>query len=592
MFLIKTRKASFFIFLLYFFIASYGYAFVSVELTIDRPSAVLADTIVLKVSVSGSKSSSLPKVSGLEAFDVVRGGTSSKFQIINGETNSGIDYTFYLHPLKQGNFEIGPATVEIDGEIIASNKVNLIVEKNNVIQNSKQTEPLFIKASVSHDILFVNQQAVYYVKFFRLRQVSDLSFEAPESEGVTLESLTEPREYSSIIDGKRYEVIELTYVMTTKNAGEFTIPPSRMKMTVYDRTRQDGFFQDPFFSMSAGRPVYLASNEVNIKVNDLPVENRPSYFTGLVGNFTMESSIEPDQIKIHDSITLTVQVTGAGNIRQIPDLKIEDIDGVKVYQDKPVLDIQKNVSAVTGTKTMKWAIVPEKAGEVEIPAFFLSYFDPVKQAYIELKTEPMLIKVAADPKKDKNYLNSAIAVKDSESEISDNKNAKKQVIRIGKDIFPVHASKDPLTDIHAHHFLKWLFILCTAAPAAVFCGLLIIIAFKQKKAVNSDVVKSKNACRVLMRRLGREGLNPQDIHSAVVEYLNTRFFLKGGVITPDEAAKILLEKGVSMETSRCLQEKMKQLEMAIFAGSSQESFGIDIQNKLISTVKSIEKEVK
>jgi hypothetical protein len=591
MFWIKLKKAGFFSFLLYFFIVSYGYASVSVELTIDRPSAVLADTIVLKVSVIGSKSSSLPKVSGIEAFDVVRGGTSSKFQIINGETSSGIDYTFYLHPLKQGNFEIGPATVEIDGEIIASNKVNLIVEKNNVIQNSKQTEPLFIKASVSHDILFVNQQAVYSVKFFRLRQVSDLSFEAPESEGVTFESLTEPREYSSIIDGKRYAVIELTYVMTTKNAGEFTIPPSRMKMTVYDRTRQDGFFQDPFFSMSAGRPVYLASNEVKVKVNDLPVENRPSYFTGLVGNFTMESSIEPDQIKIHDSITLTVNVKGIGNIRQIPDLKIEDIDGVKVYQDKPVLDIQKNVSAVTGTKTMKWAIVPEKAGEVEIPAFFLSYFDPAKQAYIELKTEPMLINVAAAPEKDRSSLSTDIPVKNADPEISVN-GRKKQVTRIGRDIFPVHTVRDPLTVLHAHHFLKWLFILCTAAPVAVFFGLLIIIAFKQKKAVNSDVVKSKNACRVLMRRLKREDLSSQEIHSAVIEYINNRFFLKGGVITPDEAAKILSEKGVSMETSRGLQENMKQLETVIFAGISKENSGLGIQNKLIHTVESIEKEVK
>jgi hypothetical protein len=494
--------------------------------------------------------------------------------------------------LKQGKFEIGPATVKIGGKTLASNKVNLVVEKNNVIQNSKQTEPLFIKASVSHDSLFVNQQAVYSVKFFRSKRVSDLSFEAPEVEGITFESLTEPREYSSILDGKRYEIIELTYVMVAKQAGAFAIPASRMKMTVYDRSRQDGFFQDPFFSMNAGRPVYLASNEVKIKVNELPVENRPSYFTGLVGDFTMESSIESDQIKIHDSITLTVQVKGAGNIRQIPDLKIEDIDGVKLYQDKPVLDIQKNVSAVTGTKTMKWAIVPEKVGDVKIPSFFLSYFDPGKQAYIELKTELMLIKVAAASEKDRNSLSSAIAVKDSESEIYDNKNAKKQVTMIGKDIFPVHASKDPLTDLHAHHFLKWLFILCTAAPAAVFCGLLIIIAFKQKKAVNSDAAKSKKACRVLMRRLGRDGSNPQDIHSAVVEYLNTRFFLKGGVITPDEAAKILLEKGVSMETSRWLQEKMKQLEMAIFAGSSQENFDLDIQNKLISTVESIEKEVK
>lgn len=587
---IKMKRACFFISIIFFFIVSYGYASVSVELTLDRSSVVVTDTVVLKVKVSGTKKTSLPEFYGLDAFDVVKGGTSARLEIINGETRSGIDYTFYLHPMKQGAFDIGPALVKMDGKIYTSNKVHLVVKKN-VRQSGKQKEALFIEASVSHDSLFVNQQVVYLVKFFRARQVSDVSLDMPEIEEITFESLGEPNEYSEIIGSKRYEIIELRYVMSAKKAGEYRIFPLKMRMTVYERSRQDSFFQDPFFSMRTGRSVYLVSNEIVIRVKNLPVENRPSDYTGLVGKFTMTSSGASEIIKANDSLTLTVQVSGTGNIRQIPDLKISDIDDVKIYQDKPVLDIKKSATAIIGTKIMKWAIVPEKGGVFTVPSFFLSYFDPVKESYIGLKTGPITIKALSDPVKDMNHV-SAVPVKNSELADSYNENKKKVITRIGKDIFPIHSSKDPLKAIYDHNYMQWLFIFFIVLPPAAFFGIIIVMTLKKRKVVNSDVSKSRNACGACINKLAHEHLTPQYIYGAIVEYLNNRFLLKGGVVTPDEAAEILLARGVPEDIAGRLQENMQQMEAVIFAGTGKENLDSNIQNKLVNTVKSIEKEVK
>ena len=58
------------------------YADIAVELTLDRSSASLSDTVVLKVKVAGKRKSGPPEINGLSAFDVVNGGSSSRLEII------------------------------------------------------------------------------------------------------------------------------------------------------------------------------------------------------------------------------------------------------------------------------------------------------------------------------------------------------------------------------------------------------------------------------------------------------------------------------------------------------------------------------
>ena len=58
-----------------------------------------------------------------------------------------------------------------------------------------------------------------------------------------------------------------------------------------------------------------------------------------------------------------------------PDLKIPELDHIKVYADQPVLESTQDSEGLRGTKTMKWALVPEKEGRLEVPPVAVSYFD-------------------------------------------------------------------------------------------------------------------------------------------------------------------------------------------------------------------------
>ncbi|OQY47577.1 MAG: hypothetical protein B6240_05780 [Desulfobacteraceae bacterium 4572_87] len=101
---------------------------VSVTLSLDRQEATLSDSIQLQVHVSGARRSDAPPViEGLEPFQVIKGGSASRVEIVNGRYHSGVDYTYYLQPKKKGVFRVGPATIKVDGKTSRSNVATLKV---------------------------------------------------------------------------------------------------------------------------------------------------------------------------------------------------------------------------------------------------------------------------------------------------------------------------------------------------------------------------------------------------------------------------------------------------------------------------------
>ena len=128
---------------------------IAVSLTLDRPQALLTDSVQLVVSVSGSRDSgSEPVIQGLEDFTVSPGGTSSRIEFINGRMSSGIEYTYFLQPQKVGSFTIGPASVQIGGSTHRSNRSTLQV----VLPADEKGEnrgPIFLQAELSTPSIYV-----------------------------------------------------------------------------------------------------------------------------------------------------------------------------------------------------------------------------------------------------------------------------------------------------------------------------------------------------------------------------------------------------------------------------------------------------
>jgi hypothetical protein len=564
---------------------------VSVSIKLDRKEATLADSVQMVVSVSGSRSSDLqPMVRGLEAFNVTQGGTASRLEIINGKVNAGVDYTYFIQPKKPGEFQIGPAEVTVEGKTFSSNTATITIIKQSQASGVDRG-PLFLNAGLSPARAYVEEQPIYTVKLYRQMKVSDISLDLPETEHLVFKQLGKPLEYQSVLDGKTYQVLEVRYALVPSQEGLYTIGPTRMTMTVYQPRRRtsrglfdDPFFSDPFLSFSTGRPMTLASEPQALTVLPLPEAGRPADFSGLVGRFDVESKLEPATIKAGESATLTVVLSGRGNVNRIPDLKGPELSHTKVYADEPVLKVETDAEGLAGTKTMKWALVPEKQGHYEIPPLSVSFFDTTTHQYRVIKTQPLSLSVLPGEPETVQALSQGPDEHPSEGP------GKKAVKELGRDILPVHTSAKDLAAgyrMRPGHVLSWLVLLVPPfLYGATFWGL----RFRNKSDQSIAAIKAKKAAKKLIQKCRKGKISSSELALCIRDYLNERFDLALGSLTPEEGAEILRSKGVSLETAQGFRSVLQRIEDAVYTGKGYEC--CDTPDEVPKLIKQIQKEIR
>jgi len=573
--------------LCFFFIAlpAVAEATVSITLKLDRNETTLADSIRMIVGVSGTRDSDAePLLKGLDAFHVSRGGISSRVQIINGQVSGGVEYTYFIQAKKVGTFQIGPAEMTIDGKTIRSNTASLTIAEQRQ-SSGIDRGPLFLTASMSSDEAYLEEQILYTLKLYLLANVKDISLELPKKEGITFKQLADALQYQSVYDGRNYRVYEIRYALIPSREGIHAIGPSRVNLTVLERRSRSrrSLFDDPFFSFATGRPTTLTSETLELEVLPLPEKDRPADFSGLVGTFRLESRIEPAELKAGESATFTVLLTGRGNVNRIPDLKLPHMDNTKVYADQPVLEVKADNDGLGGSKTMKWAVVPEEEGVFNIPPLAVSFFDTSSGKYRVIRTSSHTLSVA--PGKEEELLTSV----QPGSGMSPGSASKQEVRELGRDILPVHTSiKDFESGFLARSAGSLLWSLLVApflAWGAAFCR----IRFRKDSAKASVLAKTKKAGSVLIKKCRHGDLSAADLAEAIRDYLNDRFTLSHGSLTPQEAFEILTSRGVRPQAAQRLDGILQRLEDDIYSGGANDA--CDMEDGIPNIIKEIEKDI-
>lgn len=539
---------------------------VAITLNLDRSEATLTDSLILSVSVSGAHGDAArPSLQGLEDFLVRPAGAATRVEIVNGKYSAGTDFSFLLQPKKAGSFRVGPAVLVVGGTTYRSNVATVTIGQP-VAAPGGDRGPVFLVASLVPGRVYVEQQALYTLKLYRSVNIADVSVTVPEADGVTLTKVGETREYQGLQQGKSYQIVEVRYLVTPRKAGNFTLPPTRMDLTAFapqSRPRR-GIFDDPFFGSGlSGRPLALTSEAMTFQVLPLPPEGRPADYSGLVGSFTLESTVEPREIKAGESVTLTATVRGRGNIKRIPELNIPPLDGLKVYADQPVLKDETGAAGISGSKTMKWAIVPEKEGQYRLPALTMSYFDTDAGRYRTLRTPEATLTVAPGRGGSPGPPGQRGATIPAQ--------ARKAVAAVGDDILPIHAaSGKPAAGLAGLPGPAVFWVLIIGPPAAFFLtrGTQMV---RRKSGSLTAARNVRNAAAGFTRTCGRGGLTADELMQGLQGYLSRRLGLARGSLTADEAAALLRSRAVDEKTVGELRECWRRIEDAIYTGKGRET---------------------
>jgi len=556
---------------------------VSVSIVLDRTEATLLDTIGMTVKVSGTQSSDQPILSGFKDFEIRQGGTSSRVEMINGKVSSSKEFSYTLMPEKAGTFVVGPVKVKVNGKTATSSTKTITITEPS---KSKGLDRgiLFLEATVSSNEIYVEEQAIYTLKLYRRESISNISLSLPEADNITFKQLGNHFEYQSVYNGQNFNVLEIRYALIPSQKGVYGIRPARMTFTLINGNSRSpfGFFDDPFFSRKTGQQKTLASEPIELTVLPLPEQGRPPDFSGLVGTFVIEGVIEQTEEKKGDSATLTVVLKGRGNIERIPDLKFPEMTDVKIYADQPVLSEAYDSKGLTGSKIMKWAIVPEKDGLCLVPSLSLSYFDTTDRTYRTTGTGDISLFVIPG-EAEKIELFTVGTTNQTQPGI-----VKKEVQELGYDILPVHTSMKNLTGSGFHTMRPLLWIIL-AVPILIYGVAIYGVRFSNRSEQEICVAKAKRAAKALIKQCSQEKACASRMLTCLKDYYNDRFRLSLGALTATEAAEILLENGVSSETIKQLKQLVQNFENAAYTGRGDDVISTET---LLALIKKIEKEAR
>ncbi|HEV8051486.1 MAG TPA: hypothetical protein VGP47_03255 [Parachlamydiaceae bacterium] len=149
-----------------------------------------------------------------------------------------------------------------------------------------------------------------------------------------------------------------------------------------------------------GSPVFTSdkiSSEaapVVITVKPFPIEDKPASFNGAVGQFTFKTSLlSPPEMAVGDEISLLLEISGNGNLKNItlPDLCCQP--GVSGFFR--LSDIPPSEEIEGETKKIVAKFRPLNAQIKAVPTLEFSFFDPETATYTSLKSKPIPITVKA-----------------------------------------------------------------------------------------------------------------------------------------------------------------------------------------------------
>jgi hypothetical protein len=391
-----------------------------VSVSIDRDMVMQDETVDYTVELGGEISQwpnvALPK---LDDFDVYSTGTSQSFTWVNGQTQNSKKFVFRMAPKRSGWLEIPAFALEIDGKRYMTQAQHVQVNpasassqarnspSGNVPRPRQSTgaptrDDLFIRTAVDKDTVYVNEQITLSFKFFQgIELLQNPDYEAPQKTGFWVEDLGPQKSNYQTINGRDYRVTEIKTGLFPTAPGVQTVGSASLTCMVQDRPRNRDPFSifNNFGVFGETRSAKLSSDPIAIVALPLPAQGKPADFGGAVGRYTISATLDKKQVPVNEPITMTVRISGTGNVKTIAMPSVPDLPDFRTYQSGDSESVERVNYELGGSKVYEQVFIPKRAGTYTIPALSFSFFDPKSRSYKTLTTEAF--RVEASPSQDR-----------------------------------------------------------------------------------------------------------------------------------------------------------------------------------------------
>lgn len=450
-------------------------------------------------------------------FQVIWGpqkGTSTNFSIVGGKSSKSVrhSYTYVLTPLRVGKFTLPAATATVKGKTISSKTVEIEVVGDESTAGSRaqggtdaaaagsgggiSAGDLFIRFSVGRTELIAGEPFTATIKLYSRVDIAgfeDARF--PAFNGFWSQETEVPTTINferEVVDGQIYNsALIRRYVLIPQQTGQVTIDPAELVCLVNVRVpRRSGSIFDGFFDDNIQRVRRrIVSSPVTVNVKPLPA-GAPASFGGGVGSISMKASLSRDSLSAHDAASLTVTLSGSGNIALLQAPKLSFPPDFEVYDIKSSSS-QDRAGGIGGSKTFEFPFIPRSHGDFIIGPVEYSYYDTSRRSYVTLRSDALPLHVEK----------ARLGTEDSRTYTGTPAVEKRGVKVLGEDIRYIRTAAPSLVPGATYLVSRKIFYVLIVGIVLLFlaaCSLLVITRRR-----NSDVsaVRGRTATRMAMKRL-------------------------------------------------------------------------------------------
>tara|TARA_B100000609_G_scaffold82401_1_gene65765 strand:+ start:459 stop:2147 length:1689 start_codon:yes stop_codon:yes gene_type:complete len=323
-------------------------------------------------------------------------------EYINGRSNTVYYQSLSGFFMEPGSYVFGPVMVKTNKKSYKSNKLRVVVkgdretskeQKKSTRPKSTKKPPIFAETRLSKSKIYRGEPIYLQSSVFSKKEFSSIRNYNPykidaKHDAFKINASKELDWVSVAIEGQEYLKLQFEEnVVFINEPGEVTI--------------------NPFEMLLAGYGSYAVKSEAKqIDVLDLPEENQPLSFSGLVGDFRLKVSLSDSNVKASDIVSLAVEISGNGNFHQMsmPLLKLPKT--LELYSDAITTENYRiTKSGFKGNIIYTYPIRVLKKKYIDIEPVEISFFDPKKKSYQVMRSTNLVLNTQLKDKKSKKNQN-------------------------------------------------------------------------------------------------------------------------------------------------------------------------------------------
>ena len=580
-----------------------------VSFTAKAPEVVVSgDQFRLSFTISSKKVRDF-RAPNIKDFEVLMGPTrSTQYQNINGVETNSITFTYILMAGKEGTYKIPGATIVADGNNYTSNSVEIKVlppdqssgsasgsssqSSRNQANSGKITDKeLFMMATASKTKVYEQEAILLTYKVYTQVNLTELRGDIPDLKGFHTQEVELPNQKTFTLEhynGRNYNTtIWRQLVLFPQQTGKVEIPSVTFEGTVSQRIASADPF-DAFFN--GGNVINIQKNLVTpklvIDVKELPA-GKPNNFSGGVGEFTISSSINTQELKTNDAVTIKLVISGTGNMKLINTPEVAFPQDFEIYDPKVDNKFNLTRNGLSGNKVIEYLAIPRHAGTYTIPPIEFSYFDLKSQSYKTLKTDAYTLNVAKGEGNSEQVVANFIS--------------KENLKVLGQDIRYIKTGDTNLTRKDDYFFGSMSYWMWYIIPLALFIACMVIYRKQALENANVAKVRTKKANKVATKRMKNAGkllaekkteAFYDEVLKAMWGYISDKLSMPVSQLSKDNIEGKLQQHQVADELVKEFIDILNDCEFARYAPGSQDEKMDKIYSSAIEVISKMENSIK